>query len=378
MHNYIKAEISAAAVRANFAVLRDCVGPRVKICAVVKANAYGHGQNLLLELMAELADWLGVATPAEALHLREIGYDGPILVFFAACTDNPQPNLARTLDELIRKRVTLTIASQVELDLLTKATRRTETTAEVHVMVDTGMTRSGLPPDDVPGLMRQIRLAPAIDITGIYTHLACADETDKTSARRQLACFEQVLDTCGIDDGSGILRHAASSAAVLDLPEAHYDMVRPGVAVYGYLPSDQMHNRLPLKPALRLTAHVIQTKTVPAGTRVGYGQTYEFQRESRVGLVPVGYADGYMRSLSGKAIMRIAGQDVPIRGRVSMDQTTVDITDHPTAKVGDEVEIISPDPAAANSVENLARLAGTIPYEIICRLGDRMQRYLVE
>ena len=154
-------------------------------------------------------------------------------------------------------------------------------------------------------------------------------------------------------------------------------MVRPGIAVYGYQPSDQMHNRLPLRPALRLWGRLMQIKTVPAGSRCGYGLTHTFDRPSRLGLVPVGYADGYLRSLSGKGVMRVAGREVAVCGRVSMDQVIVDLTDLPQVRVGQKVEIISPDPAAPNSVEGLSRLAGTIPYELTCRLGPRVRRVLV-
>jgi len=164
----------------------------------------------------------------------------------------------------------------------------------------------------------------------------------------------------------------------VDLPETHLEMVRPGIAVYGYQPSDEMHVRLPLQPCLRLTGRLMQVRPMPAGSRCGYGLRHTFERDSRVGLVPVGYADGYLRCLTNKTVMRVRGQLVPARGTISMDQTIVDLTDVPSAAVGDEVEIISPDPADPHSVENLARLAGTIPYEITCRLGDRVRRRLVE
>ena len=154
-------------------------------------------------------------------------------------------------------------------------------------------------------------------------------------------------------------------------------MIRPGIALYGYQPSDQISTRLPLRPCLRLTGRLMQVKDVPAGSRCGYGLTYRFDRPSRTGLVPVGYGDGYLRSLSNRATMRIRGRDVPIRGRVAMDQIIIDLTDVAGAKVGDEVEIISSDPSAPHSVENLARLAGTIPYEITVRLGRRVRRRLV-
>ena len=376
MH-YLKAEISVSAIRTNVSALRRCLAPDVKVCAVVKCDCYGHGWDLA-RVIGELVDWLGVATPAEALHLRRIGYDGPVLVFFSTCTDGGGLNLAETLDQLLQERITLTIASRGEVEVLTAAAYRTGVDAKVHVMVDTGMTRSGIVPSEAPSIVEQIRIDPAMRMTGIYTHLATADESDKSAAHEQLRLFDQVLAACKISPDGGILRHAANSAAVIDLPASHYNMVRPGIALYGYQPSDQMHTRLSLRPALRLTGHLVQVKAISAGTRCGYGHTHEFSRDGRVGLVPVGYGDGYLRSLSNRATMRIGGRDVPVCGLVSMDQTIVDLTDLPEAAVGDEVEIFCPDPVAPHSVEKLARLGGTISYEILTRLGNRIRRVLVE
>ncbi len=376
MHNYLKAEISASAVRQNIQRIRSRLAEGVKVCAVVKCNSYGHGQELLLPVMTACADWLAVATPAEAIRLRDLGVEQPILVFFSACSGDTAGGNALTLDELLRRRITLTIAGEPEVDILAEACRRTDCDARVHLMVDTGMTRSGVLPEAAPAVVGRLRANPAVRLTGIYTHLATADEADKTFAREQLARFNACLQNC--QAGPSVLRHAANSAAIMDLPEAHYDMVRPGIAVYGYPSSDELLNPLDLQPSLRLTAHIMQIKTVPAGTGVGYGQTFHFQRESRVGLVPVGYGDGYLRSLSGQATMRCGDGEAPVVGRVSMDQTCIDLTDHPTVSVGDEVEIISPDPHAPSSLQNLARLAGTIPYELMCRLGDRVRRNLID
>jgi alanine racemase len=376
MHNYLMAEISAAAVRHNVAQLRSRLSPDVKLCAVVKCNGYGHGQDLLLPLMTDLADWLGVATPAEAIALRESGVRLPILVFFSACGSDSASTLDATLDELLRRRVTLTIAAEHDVNVLDAACQRTDCDARVHVMVDTGMTRSGLLPTAAPALLQRLRATPAIRLTGVYTHLATADEADKTFAREQLQRFEDCLSACNV--GPGILRHAANSAAIMDLPEAHYDMVRPGIALYGYPSSDELLSPLDLRPSLRLSAHVMQIKTVPAGTGVGYGQTFHFDRESRVGLVPIGYGDGYLRCLSNRASMRIGDRTVPVIGRVSMDQTCIDLTDLPDVRTGQAVEVISPDAAAPNSLQSLARQAETIPYELLCRLGDRVRRKLID
>ncbi|MBT3278782.1 MAG: alanine racemase [Phycisphaerales bacterium] len=378
LHNYIRAEISAGAIRHNVATLRGLIPAATKLCAVVKANAYGHGQHLLLETMSELADFLAVATPAEALELRNLGYGGELLVLFTACTDNREPHLAITLDALVRAGVTVSVASQRGMDLLTKSARRVGERVKMHLVVDTGMTRSGLPSADVPAVVRNAQMDPSLELAGIYSHFATADEADKSSAKNQLQVFMETLSAAGIDKHSGVIRHMANSAATIDLPEAHLDMVRPGIALFGYQPSTEMHNRPGLQPALQLSAHIMQTKQVPAGTRVGYGLTYEFDRDSRVGLVPLGYADGYDRRLGNVAAVRVGERVCPVRGRVSMDQISIDLTDCPEAEAGDLVEVISTDPAAPNSLEALAIAADTIPYELMCRLGARVRRTLVE
>jgi alanine racemase len=368
--------ISASAVRENLSLLRGLLRSETKICAVVKADCYGHGLKTLLDIITEQADWLSVATPAEALYLRGLGYEGPVLMFFPACSCAEGGELRDALRQLVAKRVTLTITAPREMPAIADAARAVGEKAEVHVKIDTGMARSGVPAERAADLVHRLRENGSIRLTGLYTHFATADEADKSFAHSQLKRFLAAVDECG--GRSGLCLHAANSAATIDLPDTHLDMVRPGIAIYGYQPSDEMHTRLPLRPALRLVARLMQTKELPAGARCGYGLTYNFERPSRVGLVPIGYADGYLRCLSNAAAVRICGAEAPIRGRVSMDQIIVDLTSVPQARVGDEVEIISPDPAAPNSVENLARLAGTIPYEVTCRLGNRVRRVLAD
>ncbi|MFW6133908.1 MAG: alanine racemase, partial [Planctomycetota bacterium] len=248
------------------------------------------------------------------------------------------------------------------------------------VKVDTGMGRSGIGADRAASLVAALRDAGGVELDGIYTHFAAADEPVRSGApdatADQVGLFREVAARCA---GTERLRlHAANSAATLTRPETHLSMVRPGIAVYGYRPSDELGLEAVLRPALRLTAPLMQVKDVPAGSACGYGLTHRFDRDSRVGLVPVGYADGYARALSNRGVMRIGGREVPVRGRVSMDQTIVDLTGVPGAAVGAEVEIISNEPGAGNSVESIARLCGTIPYEVTCRLGDRIRRVVVD
>jgi alanine racemase len=370
---YLTAEISASAVKANLGCLRRMLPEATRLCAVVKADCYGHGHDLLLPTLGAGADWLAVASPDEALHLRQVGYAGEILMFFSPCALPEAKELTGLVSELIARRVTLTLTNADEIAPVSRAAHIVGSPAKIHVKIDTGMHRSGATTDAATDLIAQIRRDRNLRFEGLYTHLATADEPNTSFAREQMLAFGRIAQA----HGDGCMLHAANSAAALALPETHLDMVRPGLAVYGYQPRDD-EDQPPLRPALRLTARLMQVKSVPAGGRCGYGLTYQFKRDSRVGLVPIGYGDGYLRCLSNLASMRICGRDVPIRGRVSMDQTIVDVTDVPEARVGDEVEIISNDPASPHSVRNLARLAGTIPYEITCLLGRRVHRVLVD
>ncbi|MBI5724995.1 MAG: alanine racemase [Planctomycetes bacterium] len=373
MESYLTAEISASAVTNNLTLLRGRLAPATKLCAAVKADCYGHGRQQILGLIAGKADCLAVATPEEAVAIRRLGYEIPVLMFFSACTYPDGAELRDALDELVSKRIILTVVNQREADRVSESAGRVGRTALVHLKVDTGMTRSGVLPDQAPPLIDNLRKLPGVKLEGIYTHFATAD---KAFTNRQL---EILLDVIGKSGGrAGLTIHAANSAAAIDLPRSQLDMIRPGIAIYGYQPSDEMITRLPLRPALRLIGPLMQVKDVPAGSSTSYGLTYTFDRPSRIGLAPIGYGDGYLRCLSNKSAMRVRGRYAPVRGTICMDQTVIDLTDIPQASAGDEIEIISNDPAAINSVENLARLSGTIPYEITCRLGSRVRRKLVD
>ncbi len=367
MDGYLRAEISVSAIQHNIGLIRRLIGPRVKLCPVVKANAYGHGVRQVLGVIGQAADMLGVAICSEATELRDLGWQRPVLMFTTAGASN-----ARDLAELIAKDVTLTVTALEELDLLAEAVKAARRPAEIHIKIDTGMSRGGVLPETAPALAAAARQADCVRLTGMYTHFAVAEERDKTATRQQHSRFLETVEACG--GGSGLTLHAANSAATIDLPETHLDMIRPGMALYGYQPSETLENRLDLRPSLRLTAPIVLIKDVPAGASTGYGLTYRFEKNARVALVPIGYADGYFRSFSNAASMRVNGTACPVRGRISMDQTIIEVTEVPAVRVGQHVEIISPDPAAGHSVANLARLAGTIGYEIITRLGDRITR----
>jgi len=374
--SYLTAEISAGALRHNFKLIRDNISPGTSVCTVVKGNGYGHGLATTLGLLEELTDCFGVATPEEAIVLRQLGCLRPILMFLPACGWASGQELRQALDRLIVENVILTIVDTDEVRAVAEAARRVGCQAEAHVMVDTGMGRGGVPLPEAAELIRMVRSEGFIRMTGAYTHFAVADEGDLDFTRQQLRLLLDVVEQSG--GRKGLTLHAANSAGLIQLPETHLDMVRPGIAVYGYQPADTLRTVWPLKPILRLTGQLMHIMTVKAGSRCGYGLSYRFERDTPVGLVPVGYADGYMRRLSDRTTMRIRGRNVRTRGRVSMDQVVVDLSEVPDARVGDEVEIISADPTSPHSVENLARLAETVPYEITCRLGRRVRRMLVD
>ncbi len=375
MKSLLRLEVSASAVAHNLRLIADHVGPGVRLCAAVKADCYGHGLDFLLPTIAEQAS-VFVAMPEEAVHVRRMGRSVPVLVLFSAAAYLEGPERREAITEMIRLGAIQTIVAKDELSPLAAAAAAVGMPAEVHVKVDTGMTRSGVRPEQAPELIERIRANPGLKLTGILSHFATADEEDLSEARRQLDRFRQTVRTCSGPEE--LTLHIANSPALLDMPDTHFNMVRPGIIVYGHQPSPYVRNRLPLRPAIRLSGRLLTIKDVPAGSRCGYGLTRELTRPSRVARVPIGYGDGYLRSLSNRAVVRIHRQDAPILGRVSMDQLIVDVTGIPQARMGDEVEIISNDPHAPNSVENLARLAGTVPHDICCQLkGRRMERVLV-
>jgi len=376
MESYITAEISASAVAANVAYVRSLLGGRAKLCAVLKADGLGLGMELVWKTIAPRADMLAVATPGEAAQLRGLGYAGPLLLLLSPGAQGRPREQAEALEELCRARVTFILSSEDEVAPLSSAAGKTGAIADVHVKVDTGMGRAGAGPRAAERLVERVRSAAGLRCAGLCTHFATADDVDQAHAREQLRLFRAAADA--IPRRDELVLHAANSAATLSMPESHLDMVRCGVALTGcHLSYRTLDERPPLRPAMRVWAPLMQVKPLPAGAAVGYGLTRTLGRPTITGLVPIGYGDGYMRCLSNRATMRVRGRDVPVLGRVSMDQTIVDLTDVPGAKVGDAAEIVSADPAAACSLENLARLAETIPQELACRLACRVRRVLV-
>ena len=376
--------ISRAALLHNAAVIRRALSPATKVCAIVKADAYGHGASIVADALCNFADdadarpavdALAVASIEEADALPEFGVQ---VIVFRPVENTFMGRQRQKLEMAIRSGWTLTVCSPAAADDVARVAQACGARASVQVMIDTGMTRSGVVAERLAELLDRIASRPALRLVGLCTHFSNAEDPDSPVTGEQLARF---VAATGVRDEvrrGRVVRHAANSAAAFFRPDAHFDMVRPGVALYGIDPtlSPSMHRKL--RPVMKWTAPLVGIKDVRRGTWVGYAQTWTAERDTRVGLVPVGYADGYPRCHSNRAVVLVHGRPAPVIGRVSMDLTTIDLGDIPQAAVGDEVTLLDNDPLSPVSVYALARWAETIPYEVFCRIGQRVKRVAVE
>lgn len=365
------AVIDLNAIAENVEVLRGKLPPGTKILAVIKADGYGHGAAVLAERLSGLPFLFGyaVATAEEALQLRECRGGKPVLI------------LGHTFPYCYGKLVAADIRPTVfRLDMakeLSEEALSQKKTCKIHVKVDTGMSRIGICPDDSGiDFISQLTKLPGLEIEGIFTHFARADERDKESALAQFRRFTSFTERISRELSLRIpFRHCANSAAVMELPEAGLDLVRAGIALYGLWPSEEMdRERTPLRPALSLYSHIVRVRTLPSGTPVSYGGTYVAKGERRIATIPVGYGDGYPRSLSGKGDVLIRGKRAKIAGRICMDQFMVDVTDIPEASEGDLVTLIGADGEERITMEELGALSGRFNYEFACGLGSRIPR----
>lgn len=373
MRTDLQAVINLDHLLANYRALRACCKPGVKFCAPLKANAYGHGATFVaLDLQRAGVDMAAVATIDEAIELRHGAWTRPILVLGNVLAVGDFHERCERLDAIIRHGLTITIADADTVRFL--AEEPSDARIDVHLKIDTGLGRMGVLPNEATKLVREIVASRSIRLTGVYSHFGTADFSDREFALEQLAVFEKWLSENESVLPAGCLRHIANSAATISLPEAHLDMVRPGIALYGYPPADHLGDLIVLRPTLKVDSHLTCIKDIPAGHSVGYARTFIAKRPTRVGIIPIGYADGFLRLLSNNAVVTTLHGNAPVIGRVSMDQIAVDLTDVPPAILGDPVRLISDRPADENSVVNIARRMRTIPYEVTCVLGRRMTR----
>lgn len=363
-------EIYPENIQYNCSTVRKLVGDKPRICAVVKANGYGHGAIEAAEAcLAAGADFLAVAMMSEALELREAGFSCPVLIL------GWTPEIA--YEAAIEKEIRLAVFHLDEARRLNQVALRLQKKAYVHIKLDTGMSRIGFMPDEVSlSAVAEILAMKGLEAEGIFSHFSKADEKDKTYARKQLSIFQAFHQRLEEMTGYCIpIRHMANSAAIVDLPEAYLDMVRPGIILYGFQPSDQMEHLADVKRALVWKAQVARVQTMPPGTFIGYGGTFETKRDTRVATIPVGYADGYNRLLSNQGYVLYQGKKLPIIGRICMDQFMVDATEAEDIHVGCEVILLGEDGGVSMTVEDMARILKTIPHEIVCGIAPRVPKY---
>ncbi|MFJ6214394.1 alanine racemase [Streptomyces sp. NPDC092296] len=371
-----EATVDLAALRANVEALRGRA-PRSQVMAVVKADAYGHGMvPCAREALHAGATWLGTATPEEALALRAAGI-GPDRARVLCWLWTPGGPWA----EAILAGVDISISAGWALRELLAAVDRTGVPATVHLKADTGLGRNGCQPHDWPALVATARRAEAagqLRIAGLWSHLAAADEPGHPSIRLQLAAFRDAVDYAEAQGVRPEVRHLANSAATLLLPEAQYDLVRPGLAMYGLSPVPEVGSPADfgLHPVLTLAGRLASVKRVPGGHGVSYGHHYVTPGETTLALVPLGYADGVPRHASGGGPVQVAGKWRTVAGRVAMDQFVVDLGGD-RAEPGDEAVLFGPGDRGEPTAEDWARACGTLSYEIVTRIGVRVPRRYV-
>lgn len=363
------AEINLHAIAYNMRGIREKVGKNVKIMGVVKANAYGHGMvEVARSIAGTSADYLGVAFPEEGITLREENIKAPIHVFTLATRSQsylyPEYNLEAT------------VCSSEDCRLLSAAGEKSGKTIPVHVKIETGMNRIGIQEKKLRPFLKSIKKFRRIEIKGIYTHFAQSGIRDKNYTKQQLSNFYQALEIIKNENVSPEYIHCANSGALLDMPETYFDMIRAGLSMYGCYPTPESSESIPLQPAMRLKTKVAFVKWVEAGESVSYGRRFFAKRETRIATLPLGYADGYPRLLSGRASVLIHGKKFPVAGTICMDQLMVDVG-RSDVRVGDEVVLIGRQGRNAINAWDVASLIETIPYEIFTGISSRVPRVYV-
>ena len=373
-YDRVKAVVSLDAIARNFEEMRKNIAEDTKIMAVIKADGYGHGAQAIAMMIHDYPYIWGfaVATPEEAIELRNSGVTKPVLILGLVFEEY--------FPELISRDISLAVADFSMAEKLDQEAARQEKKVHIHLALDTGMSRIGFADNEESvEEIRKIAGLENVGIEGMFTHFARADEKDKSPAKVQL---QRYLDFSELLEKAGIkipLRHCSNSAGIIRMPEANLNVVRAGITIYGIYPSSQVERDIvKLTPAMELISHLTFVKDIPAGTAVSYGGTFVAEKPVRVATVPVGYADGYPRSLSGKGWVLIHGKRAPILGRICMDQFMVDVTDIPGVQPGDKAVLIGKDGKEEISMEEFGDLSGRFSYEFACCIGKRVPRVYIK
>ncbi len=361
------AEIDLEAIKHNIQAIKSLASPQTQVMAVVKANAYGHGALPVARAALQAgATWLAVNRVNEGIALREAGIDARILVL-GYCPPFQAANV-------VRYRLTPAVTTLETARALAKRAAALPRPFSVHLKIDSGMGRFGLLPNEVVPFARALQAMPPLRLEGIFSHFAVADESDADFSRRQLQTFRGVLNALQKTEITIPLKHLANSAASMRFPDARFNLLRLGIAMYGLRPSGDVNWPVSLRPAMALKTRLARARTLPAGASVGYGRTYIVSAPTPIGLAPVGYGDGYPRLCSNRGAMLLQGQRAPIAGRVSMDQTSLDISGAAGAAQDDEVVVFGRQGDAEITVDEVAAWAETINYEIVTGIAARVPR----
>lgn len=383
MDNYFKrtwAEVNLDRVEHNYNVIRQQISNSTKICCVIKADAYGHGSLELAQLYERLnADFFAVSNLEEALELRYGGITLPILIL------GYTP--AGYAKELAENNISQAVFSVEYAKELSESALSLSVNVKVHLKIDTGMSRIGIMCQDIerdsaPEQALEIFDLQGLDIEGIFTHFAVSDEKDegREYTEHQIKCFKYVIDSLknnGIDTDK-LICHCSNSAAIMDYPDAHIDMVRAGIILYGLAPSGKLKNQIDLKPAMEIKTVVAHIKEIEPGTTVSYGRTFTADKKLKIATVPIGYADGYIRNFAKDAYMIVGGKKAKVVGRICMDQCMIDVTGIDNIKVGDVVTVVGRVGNTEISMDDVASRTGTINYEVVCLVGKRVPRVYIK
>ena len=361
------AEIDLNAFSHNLKQVRLKVGKDRKIISIIKADAYGHGAvEIAKRASVSGADMFGVSTVGEGIELSEAKIESPILLLGGCSKGDAEWIVSYNLKSII-------YSFDAVLSLSKEAERQGKI-ADVHIKVDTGMGRIGIQSDEVMGLVKKVSSLKNIKIEGILTHFATAYEVDREFTGRQIKTFKAVIDELKKSGFSFSFMHASNSAAIVNYPESYFNTVRPGIILYGSTPFDFPVEDFLIKPVMSWKTSIVHLHNTPEKTGISYGRRFVTKRDSIIATIPVGYADGYSRSLSNKVQVLVGGRRVNQIGTICMDMCMIDVTDLPDVKVGDDVVLLGRQGGEEIRVEELASIAGTIPYEIFCSIGRRVRR----
>lgn len=365
----VVAEVSMEALLHNYKAIKSYINDGTKVCCVIKADGYGHGAIPVAKVLSEAgADSFAVAASQEAVALRKNGIKSQILVLGYTGVDD--------YFDMVKHEITQTVFRLDMAKELSNVALQMNKKAHIHIKIDTGMGRVGfMPTAESVEIIREISELPMIEVDGFFTHFARADESDKTASDLQMEKFSQFVTMLNKKEIPYKDLHMSNSAGLMEMRNAHFNMVRAGIAMYGLYPSEEVNKEaLSLQPALSLKSNVILVKELPEGYPISYGGTYVTDKVTKVATIPVGYGDGYPRSLSSKGRVLIRGMEAKILGRVCMDQFMVDVSEIEGVQEGDEAILIGKSGDQHITVEEIAEHMGTINYEVVCQLGKRIPR----